>query len=386
MKIEDKILRVLGGKEQFVQGNMACVYGALLAGCRFYGGYPITPSTEIMEGMFELMPKIGGTVIQMEDEIASIASIIGASLTGVRSMTATSGPGFSLMQENIGYACMTETPIVLVNVMRGGPSTGQPTEPAQGDVMQARWGTHGDHEIIALYPNSVQETLELTIKAFNMSDMYRVPVILLMDAELGHMREKITIPNEVEYVGRTIATIEPEKYMPFRTGYTRPSKVPEMDHFGGSYKTYLTGLTHDWSGLPTTTEVEVHEALVKRLRDKILDNKDHICLTESWNLEDAKHVVLSYGITSRPALSAVNSLRNEGKRAGYLRLKTLWPFPEDIITEIAKKADLIVVPELNLGQIYHKVVESARGNCEVKLISKVGGAIHTPYEIMEVLK
>ena len=367
-------------------GNVACVYGALLAGCKFFAGYPITPSTEIMEGMGEFLPKIGGKFIQMEDEISSIAAIIGASMAGLRSMTATSGPGFSLMQENLGYACMTETPTVIVNVMRGGPSTGQPTEPAQGDVMQARWGTHGDHELVVYYPNSCQETLEMTIEAFNTADKYRVPVILLMDAELGHMREKIIIPDEINIVERPSPQIDPQNYMPFRTGYTRPSKVPEMDCFGDKYITYHTGLTHDWSGMPTTCNVEVHENLVKRLSEKITDNVADIEKTRSKYLEDAKVAVVAYGITSRSALSAVTTLRNEGRKVGYLRLQTLWPFPEKTIHELAKKVDRIIVPELNMGQLYHKVKEAAEGKCKVELIPKVGGAIHSPYDILEAIQ
>lgn len=371
---------------QFVQANQACVYGALLSGCSFYAGYPITPSTEIMENMCRLLPLMDGMAIQMEDEIASLAAVIGASLSGARAMTATSGPGFSLMQENIGYACMTETPCVIVNVMRGGPSTGQPTEPSQGDVMQARWGTHGDHDIIALYPNSVQETLELTITAFNMADKYRVPVILLMDAELGHMREKISIPGDVERVERVVATIDPKEYMPFRTGHTKPSKVPEMDHFGGTYKTYLTGLTHDWSGLPTTNDVETHSKLVHRLREKITDNVADIQLIEEEFTDDARTLVVSYGITSRSALSAVHMARKNGSKIGYLRLKTIWPFPDERIYELSKNVDTIVVPELNLGQISHKVKEACQGNASIVELPKIGGAIHTPYDIFEVLK
>lgn len=386
MRPDKKVLDAIGEPKQFVMGNIAVVYGALLAGCRFYGGYPITPSTEIMEKICELMPKVGGVTVQMEDEIASIASIIGASLAGRRSMTATSGPGFSLMQENIGYAIMTETPCVIVNVMRGGPSTGQPTEPSQGDVMQARWGTHGDHEIIALYPRDVQETLDLTIKAFNLADKYRTPVILLMDAEIGHMREKITIPDDVEIYERVHPTIDPEKYKPFRTGYTRPSKVPEMDCLGDRYLTYHTGLTHDFSGHPVTCDVETHENLVNRLKEKITDNLADITMCQEHFLDDAKTAVISYGVTSRPALSAVNALRGQGKRVGYMRLQTIWPFPEKRIKRVAKTVSKIVVPELNMGQLYHRVKEAAEGNCDVVSLPKLGGAIHTPYEIMEELK
>ena len=385
-KIDEDVLSKLGPKKQFIMGNEACVLGSILAGCRFYAGYPITPSTEIMEGMGRLLPRIGGMFIQMEDEIASLAAVIGASLGGLRSMTATSGPGFSLMQENIGYACMTETPCVIVDVMRGGPSTGQPTEPSQGDVMQARWGTHGDHEIIAVCPNSCQETLDMSIEAFNLADKYRVPVIILLDAEIAHMRERVEIPESINITGRQMASIDAESYMPFRTGYTRSTKVPEMDHFGRAYTTYHTGLTHDWSGLPTTCDVETHENLLKRLKEKITDNMADISRCETFHLEDGRSVVVSYGVTSRSALSAVTTLHNQGIRVGYLRLKTLWPFPFDIVSETAKNADRLVVAEMNMGQLFHSVREAAGGKCKVELLPKVGGAIHTPNEIMEGLR
>jgi 2-oxoglutarate ferredoxin oxidoreductase subunit alpha len=286
----NEFIKLLGKKNLFIQGDEAAVYGALIANCRFFAGYPITPATEVAEGMAIWMPKLGGVYIQMEDEIASIAAVIGASCTGVKSMTATSGPGFSLMQECIGYACMAEIPCVIVNVQRGGPSTGQPTEAAQGDVMQAMWGTHGDHQIIALAPKSVQETLDLTIEAFNLSEDYRVPVILLMDAEIGHMREKVVLPEitDIKVEDRVPATIGIDKYRPYGTGFTRSSKVPEFAPFGSGYKTYVTGLTHDKRGFPVTTSAEVHEELVRRLIEKVSDDIDIIWYYEDSFLEDAE--------------------------------------------------------------------------------------------------
>jgi 2-oxoglutarate ferredoxin oxidoreductase subunit alpha len=380
---------ILEPKMQFATGNEAMVYGALLANCRFFAGYPITPATEILELMAEYMPLLeGGYCIQMEDEIASIAAIVGASWNSYRTMTATSGPGFSLMQENIGYACMTETPCVIVDVQRSGPSTGQPTKPAQGDVMQARWGTHGDHYNIVLYPNSVQESLWIMIKAFNFADKYRVPVVVLSDAAIAHTREKLIIPleNEVEIIKRVPVTIDKIKYHPFRTGYTRPSKVPEMDKFGQKYHTYLTGLTHDWKAYPATDSAEVHEQLVTRFYEKIVDHHKDIVSMETKFIEDADIIVVSYGIASRPALAAVEMARAQGLKVGFLRLITLWPFPHEEINEISLDIRKFIVVEMNLGQIYHKVVEHSKGNCEVEKCFKIGGEIHRPKEILKQIK
>jgi 2-oxoglutarate ferredoxin oxidoreductase subunit alpha len=380
---------ILEPKMQFATGNEAMVYGALLANCRFFAGYPITPATEILELMAEYMPLLeGGYCIQMEDEIASIAAIVGASWNNYRTMTATSGPGFSLMQENIGYACMTETPCVIVDVQRSGPSTGQPTKPAQGDVMQARWGTHGDHYNIVLYPSSVQESLWIMIKAFNFADKYRVPVVVLSDAAIAHTREKLIIPleNEVEIIKRVPVTIDKIKYHPFRTGYTRPSKVPEMDKFGQKYHTYLTGLTHDWKAYPATDSAEVHEQLVTRFYEKIVDHHKDIVSMETKFIEDADIIVVSYGIASRPALAAVEMARAQGLKVGFLRLITLWPFPHEEINEISLDIRKFIVVEMNLGQIYHKVVEHSKGNCEVEKCFKIGGEIHRPKEILKQIK
>ena len=380
---------ILEPKIQFATGNEAIVYGALLANCRFYAGYPITPATEILELMARYLPLLdGGYCLQMEDEIAAIAAIIGASWNNYRTMTATSGPGFSLMQENIGYACMTETPCVIVNVQRSGPSTGQPTKPAQGDIMEARWGTHGDHNVIVLYPNSVQESLWVTIRAFNLADKYRVPVILLSDAALAHTREKLKIPfqNDIDIINRIPVTIEKAKYHPFRTGYTYPSKVPEMDTFGQKYHTYLTGLTHDWKAYPSTDSAKVHEQLVRRFYEKIVDNHSDIVSMELKYMQNADIVVVAYGIASRPALAAVEQARAEGYKVGYLRLITLWPFPRDEIYEISLDVKKFIVVEMNLGQIYHKIVEYSRGNSDVIKCFKIGGELHSPGEILKKIK
>ena len=380
---------ILEEKIQFVTGNEAIVYGALLANCRFFAGYPITPATEILESMAKYLPLLeGGYCVQMEDEISSVAAIIGASWNNYRTMTATSGPGFSLMQENIGYACMTETPCVIVNVQRSGPSTGQPTKPAQGDVMQARWGTHGDHYVIVLYPNSVQESLRITIRAFNLADKYRVPVIILSDATLAHTRERLEIPyqNEVDIIKRVPVTIEKSKYHPFRTGYTRPSKVPEMDKFGNEYHTYLTGLTHDWKAYPSTDISEVHEQLVRRFYEKVVDHHYDIIEMEKKYFDDSDIIVVSYGIASRPALAAVEQARAEGYKVGHLRLITLWPFPHIEIQEISLDIKKFIVVEMNLGQIYHKIDQHAKGNCEVIKCFKIGGDLHHPREIIKEIK
>jgi 2-oxoglutarate ferredoxin oxidoreductase subunit alpha len=380
---------LLEPKVQFTTGNNAIVYGALLANCRFFAGYPITPASEILEMMSKYLPLLeGGYFLQMEDEIGSIAAIIGASWNNYRTMTATSGPGFSLMQENLGYACMTETPCVIVNVQRSGPSTGQPTKPAQGDIMEARWGTHGDHNIIALYPNSVQEALWMTIRAFNLADKYRVPVILLSDAAIAHTREKLVIPSqkEVHIIKRIPVTIEKPKYHPFRTGYTRPTKVPEMDQFGRRYHTYLTGLTHDLKAHPETDDAEVHEKLIKRFYEKIEDNKDDIVEYQESKLEDADIVIVSYGIASRTVNTAVEMAREQGYRVGHFRLKTIWPFPAEEILDLSLEIKKFIVIEMNLGQLYHSVVEYSNGNCQVDKLFSIGGKIPTPKEIIKVIR
>ncbi|WP_456369277.1 2-oxoacid:acceptor oxidoreductase subunit alpha [Thermococcus sp.] len=371
------------GKSDFIQGDEAIARAAILAGCRFYAGYPITPASEIFEAMALYMPLVDGVSIQMEDEISSIAAIIGASWAGAKAMTATSGPGFSLMQENLGYAVMTETPIVVVNMMRGGPSTGQPTFPAQGDIMQAIWGTHGDHMLIVLSPSTVQETFDLTIKAFNLAEKYRTPVVILGDAELAHMRERVYIPNpdEIEIVNRKLPANEEEAKLPF--GDPHGDGVPPMPIFGKGYRTYVTGLTHDEYGHPRTVEPEVQQKLIGRIFRKILDHKDEIISYETFELDDAEIAIVTTGIVSRSAIRAVKILREKGVKAGLLKLNTVWPFDFEMIENLAEQVKKIYVPEMNMGQLYHLVKEGANGKAEVELISKIGGEVHTPMEIVE---
>ncbi|ADG12762.1 2-oxoacid:acceptor oxidoreductase subunit alpha [Methanocaldococcus infernus] len=364
----------------FTQGNVACAEGAILAGCRFYAGYPITPSSEIAETMALKLPKVGGVYIQMEDEIGSLAAAIGASWTGVKAMTATSGPGFSLMQEHIGYAVMTETPVVIVNVQRGGPSTGQPTLASQGDMMQAKWGSHGDYQIIALAPSSVQECFDYTIKAFNLSEKYRVPAMIMSDEIIGHMREKLVIPDEIEVIDRKVGMNE----LPFKPD---DDLVPKMPVFGKGYRVHVTGLTHDERGYPEASDPEVHYKLVKRLNDKILKNAKDIYDYTIWHEEDCSDaVVIAYGAPARSAEAAVKELREEGLSVGYVKLNVVWPFPDEVILKMAKNTELIVVPEMNLGQIVREVERASKGECEVKLIPKIGGELHYPEEIKRAVR
>ena len=374
------------GAADFIQGDEAIARAAILAGCRFYAGYPITPASEIFEAMSLYMPLVDGVSIQMEDEIGSIAAVIGASWAGAKAMTATSGPGFSLMMENLGYAVMTETPLVLVNVQRGGPSTGQPTLAAQGDVMQAIWGTHGDHSLIVLTPATVQEAFDMTIRAFNLAEKYRTPVILLTDAEVGHMRERVYAPNpdELKLVYRKLPANEEEAKYPF--GDVHGDLIPPMPIFGKGYRTYVTGLTHDERGRPKTVEAEIHEKLIKRIVAKIEDNKKDIVDYETYELDDAEVILISFGIVARSAMRAVKELRKEGIKAGLLKLNVVWPFDFELIEKIAENAERMYVTEMNLGQLYHLVKEGANGKAEVELISKIGGEVHTPGEIVERIK
>lgn len=379
------IRKALGAKVQFIQGDEACAYGALLAGCTFFGGYPITPATEVAEVMARLLPKIGGCYIQMEDEIASIAAIIGASWTGAKTMTSTSGPGFSLMQENLGYGIMTETPCVIINVQRSGPSTGQPTLGAYGDMMQARWGTHGDHEIIMLCPANVQESLDLTITAFNFAERYRTPVLVFIDGELGHMRERVIIPedDEIAIVNRTISNVSPDEYVPFGVN---GDLVPAFAPFGAGYHTYVTGLTHNEQGLPRASSAEVHNRLVRRLADKILNNTDDIVLYEELETDDCEILLVSYGITAGVCRDVVATARQRGVKVGMLRLITIWPFAEEAVARLAQQVRMMIVSEMNMGQIIHPIREAVAGRCDVQLISKIGGALHMPAEIMEAVE
>ena len=386
---DPKVIRdVLGSKVQFILGDMACVYGGILAGCSFFGGYPITPASEVAEGMARLLPRVGGTYMQMEDEIGSIAAVIGASWGGAKSMTATSGPGFSLMMENYGFAIMTETPCVIVNVQRTGPSTGQPTLGAQGDMMQARWGTHGDFEAIALAPSSVQECMDFTVKAFNLAETYRNPVCVMTDGEMGHLRERIIIPDEkkLEIINRVPATIDKSKYIPFTNSQTRDSKVPDFPTFGTGYHTYVTGLTHNTRGFPATDKQKDHEELVTRIMTKISDDREKLTMIEKQNLDDAKIAIVTYGATARPAETAMEMAQKKGIKVGLLRLQLVWPFPNKIIQDLAGTVDKIIVPEMNMGQIIHPIRENADGQCSIISAPKVGGEMHLPREIYHYLE
>jgi 2-oxoglutarate/2-oxoacid ferredoxin oxidoreductase subunit alpha len=382
------IREVLGKKVQFILGDIACVYGGLLAGCSFFGGYPITPASEVAEGMARRLPRVKGTYIQMEDEIGSIAAVIGAAWGGAKSMTATSGPGFSLMMENYGYAVMTETPCVIVNIQRTGPSTGQPTLGAQGDMMQVKWGTHGDFEAIALAPSTVQECMDFTIEAFNLAEKYRNPVCVMADGEMGHLRERVVIPDEkdLKIINRVPATIDKDKFIPFTNSQTRKSKVPDFPTFGTGYHTYVTGLTHNEKGFPATDKQPDHEKLVKRITTKITDDIDKLTNVEKLYLDDAKTVFVTYGASARPAESAMEMARAKGKKVGMLRLKLVWPFPVKEIQKLASKVDEIIVPEMNLGQIVHPVREYVEGQCKVVSAPKIGGEMHLPHELYKYLE
>jgi len=375
---------VLSG-EFFMMGDIACAEGAISAGCRFFAGYPITPATEVAERMSYRMPEVGGTYIQMEDELGSMAAVLGASWGGVKAMTATSGPGFSLMMENLGLGIMTETPCVLVNVQRAGPSTGLPTLVAQGDMMQARWGTHGPYEIIALAPSSPQELFDLTIRAFNLSEKYRLPVLVMADAEVGHMTEKVVIPppEEIELYPRRLATVPPEEYLPFKAD---EDLVPPMAIFGQGYRFHATGLTHDERGYPDTADDSAQWPLIQRLIDKIRVNKHDIIQREEDGLEDAEVVICSYGISARTAMWPMELARKEGIKVGLLRLITVWPFPEERVRELARKVKAFVVPELNLGQITLEVERCAAGQAEVILVPHPGGDVHEPGRVLEAIR
>ncbi len=368
----------------FIDGDHACCEGALAAGCRFVAGYPITPSTEVVERIALRMPTIGGVFIQMEDEIASSICIQGAVWAGKKSMKVTSGPGFSLMMEHIGLAAMIESPCVFVNVQRGGPSTGLPTLPGQADVMQTRWGSHGDYEIIALSPSSPQECFDLMIDAFNYSELYRVPVIFLMDEIVGHMTEKVVIPeaDEIEIIPRKYTSSPPEEYLPYEVN---EDLVPEMVKAGDGYKFHITGLTHDERGYPEMS-AERQEKLVHRLVDKIRLNADKIVRYYEEDIEDADVVVVSYGITSRIVLKVIEMAKNDGLKVGYFRLVVVWPFPEKRIKEIAKgNVKSLVVPELNYGQIYYEVERCACGEAKTVLVPHGGGSVHDPEVIYKTI-
>jgi 2-oxoglutarate ferredoxin oxidoreductase subunit alpha len=365
----------------FLDGDQACCEGALAAGARFAAGYPITPSTEVVERFASRIPTVGGAFIQMEDELAASITILGAVWGGAKAFTVTSGPGFSLMMEHIGFAAMTETPCVFVNVQRGGPSTGLPTLPAQADMMQARWGSHGDYEVIALCPNSPQECFDLTITAFNLSEQYRTPVMFMMDECVGHMTEKVAIPaaERIEITPRRHTQRPPGKYKPYEPA---EDLVPDMVHAGEGYRFHVTGLTHDERGYPSMT-VATQDRLVRRLQRKIRDAESRLTFIDEDGLEDADVVVVSYGITSRVAERAIELARARGVKAGRCRLIGVWPFPERRLGEIARSAKAFVVPEINLGQMVREV-ERVVGRKTVP-VTHAGGSVHRPEQILEAI-
>ncbi len=365
------------------QGNVACAEGAIAAGCRFFAGYPITPSSEIAEVLALRFPVVGGHFIQMEDEIAAMGAVIGGSLGGAKTMTATSGPGFSLKQENIGFAAMAEVPCVIVNVQRGGPSTGLPTHAAQSDVMQARWGTHGDHPIIVLSPSSVRETYDLTVRAFNLAEKYRMPVILLSDEIIGHLTEKIEIPDPstIEIIDRKKPIDTPENYLPYKMD---DSDIPAMANFGEGYRYHVTGLAHDETGFPTNDPEKIRAQML-RLNRKIQRFRDDIVEVETFNTDDMDVLVISFGSTARSVKRAVINAREKGVKAGLLRLKTIWPFPDKEIEALYKPVRKIVVAEMNLGQIAHEVEWATRREKPVVRVNKIDGEPITPIEIYEAI-
>jgi 2-oxoglutarate/2-oxoacid ferredoxin oxidoreductase subunit alpha len=367
----------------YLDGDFACGEGAMAAGCRFVAGYPITPSTEVVERICRRFPFMGGTFIQMEDELASMAAVVGASWTGTKSMTVTSGPGFSLMMENIGLGAMMETPCVVVNVQRGGPSTGLPTMVGQADMMQARWGSHGDYSVIAMSPQSPQEAFDLTIEAFNLSETYRVPVMFMMDECVGHMTEKVVIPpaEAIEIVPRKLSAKPPGDYWPYEVNGT---DIPEMVRAGDGYRFHTTGLTHDFRGYPVMN-AECQDASVRRLVDKIRLNADRIVRYDEEEVDGADVVVVSYGITARVARMGIELARRQGVKVGFLRLVVVWPFPEARIRELAGKVKGFVVPEINLGQMVLEVERCAGGQALALGVPHAGGGVHDPDVICEAI-
>lgn len=367
-------------KARLMQGNEACAEGAIAAGVRFFAGYPITPSTEVAETMARLLPRVGGKFVQMEDEIASMGAILGASLAGMKAMDATSGPGFSLKQELIGYAACAEIPCVLVDVQRVGPSTGQPTAPSQADVMQARWGTHGDHPIIALAPWSVRETYDTTVMAVNYAERFRTPVILLMDEIVGHLRENVVLPEPEElqlYPRRTPKKTRAEGYEPFEPD---EDLVPNVADFGTGYRIHVTGLIHDDTGFPVGSP-KVTEESIRRLHEKIARAGEEIIHTEEYFMDDAEYAVVAFGGTARTAYEAVANARRKGQRVGLLRLMTIWPFADKAIERLAARVKGITVAELNYGQIVNEVRRAAAGKCRVELCGKYNMKAFEPAEI-----
>lgn len=370
-------------KRQLLQGNEAIVHGAMAAGCRFFAGYPITPASEIGELLSVLLPLADGTFIQMEDEIAGMGAVIGASLAGLKSMTATSGPGFSLIQENLGFACVTETPCVIVNVMRGGPSTGLPTSPAQGDVQMARWGTHGDHPIVVLAVSSVEDCFSITVKAFNLSEKYRVPVIILSDEVVAHTRECVSLParEEIKVIDRIRPSVPPDWYEPYE-GDSRG--VPPMAALGDGYRHHITGLIHDEHGFPTQNRKEI-ENFHKRLTSKITKGFPDIQMSRGFFLDDAEIVVIAYGAVARSALRAVEDARKQGVKAGLLQLITLFPFPRGTVSPLLNQCRTVLIPEMNMGQISREVQRVNLSDCRVVKHNRIDGQFITPLEIFKHL-
>jgi 2-oxoglutarate ferredoxin oxidoreductase subunit alpha len=362
----------------YFSGNEAAAEGALAAGCRFYSGYPITPSSELMERMAVRLKEVGGVFIQMEDEIASISAVIGASWAGAKAMTATSGPGFSLMQESIGYAAFTETPCVLIDVQRAGPCTGQATRVGSGDIMQAKWGSHGDYQIIALSPWSVQEMFELTFRAFNLSERYRIPTLIMADEAVGHLRENMIVPEKMEVWNRKKAT----GVAPF--GTEDEDGIPPMPSFGEGERLAVTGSTHDPYGFRKTDDPEVHRRLVTRINKKVLNHRSEIIETEDYFLDDSEFVLIAYGFTSRTSLYVVKNLREEGMKIGLLRFKTLWPFPEEAVEKVGRRARKVIVPEMNLAQVAGEVKKFCR--CDVIPLNQTDGEVIRPETILEILR
>ncbi len=374
----EQVKSILAPGDYYLSGNEAAAEGAIACGCDFYAGYPITPSSEIMERMAQRLPELGRRFVQMEDEIGSICALIGASWAGARAMTATSGPGFSLMMEGLGYAVFTETPLVVMDIQRAGPCTGQATRVGAGDIMQAKWGMHGDVQIIALSPWSVQEMYEFAIESFNLAERYRVPVVLLGEEAVGHLRERIRIPEEIPVVRRDRSKDSP----PF--GTQDPAGIPPMPAFGDGACLLVTGSTHDPWGIRRTEDPEVHRRLVERINRKILDHREEICKTEQYFTQDAQEILIAYGFTARSALYAVKRLRQKGRKVGLLRLQTLWPFPEHVVRPMGQRVERILVPEMNLGQVMgevRKVVE-----CTVEGYHQVNGEIIHPKAIVDAVE
>lgn len=369
-------------ERKIISGNHVVAEAAIRAGCRFFAGYPITPSSEIAERMSQLLPRYGGRFIQMEDELASMGAVVGASLTGTKALTATSGPGFSLKQENLGFAIMGEIPVVIANVQRGGPSTGLPTYPGQQDLMQARWGRHGDQEIIALIPDSIQETYELTIRCFNLAEKYRTPVVLMTDEVISHMSEPLEIPDEVEIVNRAQPDVPPEEYFPFDGS---KGLVPPLASYGEGYRYHITGLNHDKTGFPSN-DPEVVDRQMTRMLNKIRKNRDDIVEVEEFMLEDAEYAIFAVGSVGRAAKQTAVGLRKEKIKIGVLRPKTLWPFAGKEVEELAKKVKKLFVVELNYGQIIGEVERFANKYTDVEWYGRSTGRLIPPVEIEDFIR